>query len=44
MFLMCGNFPGRWDDDLCKLYGVIETDEHLFLCPGFTYIVDQKME
>ena len=30
------NFPGRWSrSNLCKLCRQLETDEHLFICPGY---------
>ena len=33
------NFPGRWSaSNLCKLCCQLETDEHLFICPGYSDI------
>ena len=29
------NFPGRWKGDKCNLCGFIDSDVHLFTCPGY---------
>ena len=30
------NFPGRWSrSNICKLCRQLDTDEHLFICPGY---------
>ena len=29
------NFPGRWKTDSCRICGKFDTDQHLFICPGF---------
>ena len=35
MLLTKNNFPGRWTGVFCNLCGCLDTDEHLFGCPGF---------
>ena len=39
MLLTKDNFPGRWEGSLCNVCGCVDTDEHLFRCPGFTDIL-----
>ena len=29
------NFHGRWPGDLCSVCGEEDTDQHVFVCPGF---------
>ena len=38
------NFRGRWSGDLCNVCGNKDTDEHIFSCPGYADLVDQKLE
>ena len=39
MLLTKCNFPGRWVGVYCNLCGCLDTDEHLFGCPGFNDIL-----
>jgi hypothetical protein len=34
------NFPGRWINLQCNICGRDDTDEHIFMCPGFRDLVD----
>ena len=38
------NYPGRWSGDMCNICGKKDTDEHIFCCPGYADLVDQKLE
>ena len=38
------NFPGRWPGTSCNICGLKDTDEHLLSCPGFTDIVQGKVQ
>ena len=29
------NFPGRWKGNMCNLCGFVDSDVHLFKCPGY---------
>ena len=34
------NFPGRWGENLnCNVCGLLDSDEHVFTCPGYTDIL-----
>ena len=37
------NFPGRWNGTCCNVCGNIDTEEHLFTCPGFADLLDDTM-
>ena len=39
MLLTKTNFPGRWQGTFCNVCGCLDTDEHLFACPGFEDII-----
>ena len=34
------NFPGRWIGTNCNVCGNVDTDAHLFKCPGFSDLVE----
>ena len=34
------NFPGRWDGVICNFCNLEDTDEHIFMCPGYKDIMD----
>ena len=36
MFPTKSNFSGRWVDSNCNICGNEDTDEHLFMCPGYS--------
>ena len=38
------NYPGRWSGQNCNICGMKDTDEHIFSCPGYVDLVDQKLE
>ena len=40
MFPTKGNFKGRWGSDECEYCGCLETDIHLFTCPGYSDLLD----
>ena len=29
------NFPGRWKGSMCNVCGFMDSDIHLFTCPGY---------
>ena len=37
------NFPGRWSGTTCTVCGRIDSDEHLFTCPGFMDLLDETV-
>ena len=37
------NFPARWKGTSCNVCGRDDTDEHLFVCPGFADILDDTV-
>jgi hypothetical protein len=39
MLLTKDNYPGRWRGESCYVCGKLDTDQHLFTCPGFEDIV-----
>jgi hypothetical protein len=39
MLLTKDNYPGRWRGETCYVCGKLDTDQHLFTCPGFEDIV-----
>ena len=38
------NFPGRWSGENCNICGRRDTDEHIFTCPGYTDLINEKFE
>ena len=39
MLLTKDNYPGRWRGESCYVCGKLDTDQHLFTCPGFVDII-----
>ena len=33
------NFPGRWKGQSCNVCGFLDTDEHVFSCPGYRDLI-----
>ena len=33
------NFPGRWKGQTCNVCGFLDTDEHVFSCPGYRDLI-----
>ena len=33
------NFPGRWEGENCYVGGFVDTDDHVFNCPGYQDIL-----
>ena len=43
MLLTKDNFAGRWRGTLCYICNNVDTDAHLFHCPGFCDLIDGSM-
>ena len=37
------NFPGRWSGSMCNICGFLDTDEHIFHCPGYQDLLSEDM-
>ena len=38
------NFPGRWSGTMCNICGSKDTDKHVFVCPGYSDILQGKFQ
>ena len=38
------NYPGRWTGDKCNICDMVDTDEHIFSCPGYVDLVNGQCE
>ena len=36
------NFPGRWNDVNCNICSMEDTDEHIFVCPGYSDLIIEE--
>ena len=43
MLLTKDNFPGRWAGVNCNVCGRLDTDPHLFSCPGYSDLINDNM-
>ena len=37
------NFPGGWSGSMCNICGFLDTDEHIFHCPGYQDLLSEDM-
>ena len=37
------NFPGRWVGTNCNICGFMDTDVHIFKCPGYQDIINENL-
>ena len=38
------NFPGRWEGTLCNICRFVDTDEHIFHCPGYQDLLNEDVK
>ena len=38
------NYPGRWSGDKCNICDMVDTDEHIFSCPGYADLVNGQVQ